>query len=111
MDLTNTVGLIQYINHNYRDENGNKDKGHLYVIPYFDAITMKNENKIILPWCIEGYATAAAGPVTFSFRFYKMDQNHEFIYNLNTKPETSTVLYGMGTDIIHEDEEKFPPLE
>jgi hypothetical protein len=84
MDLTNTVGLIQYINHNYRDENGNKDKGHLYIIPYFDAITMKNENKIILPWCIEGYATAAAGPVTFSFRFYKMDQNHEFIYNLNT---------------------------
>ena len=106
MDLTNTVCLIQYINHNAKTPEGEKDLGHVFVVPYYDAITYKNEDKILLPWCIEGAATVAAGPISFSFRFYKMDKDLKFIYNLNTLPADSKILYGMN--VISDESDEFP---
>jgi hypothetical protein len=52
---------------------------------------------MLFPWCIDGMATAAAGPVQYSIRFYKLDPSgKKFIYNLNTLTATSEVKYGMN---------------
>lgn len=53
------------------------------------------ESKILFPWRIQGPATAAAGEVKYSIRFYRLDEDQNLFYNLNTLPATSQVLYGM----------------
>lgn len=108
IDLTETVGLVQYINKNAKLPDGSPDLGHVFVIPFYDGITYKEENKILFPWCLEGPATAAAGPVSFSFRFYRLDNDKNFIYNLSTLPATSKILHGMN--VITEDNENFPVI-
>ena len=73
MDLTNTVCVVQYINKNATDEDGNPAGGFLYLVPFYDVAYFqeRGENKILIPWAIGGPATAAAGPVTFALRFFK----------------------------------------
>ena len=88
-DLSETCCVIQYINA--------KQEGRFYVVPYYDIVTFREENKMIIPWCIEGEATKAAGEVTYSIRFFKTDvTGKKLIYNLNTLSSTSTVLNGMN---------------
>lgn len=56
--------------------------------------------KILFPWVIGDEATAAAGNLQFSIRFYMIDEDGEtLIYNLNTKPSTSKILEGMQVEI------------
>lgn len=56
--------------------------------------------KILFPWVIGDEATAAAGNLQFSIRFYMIDEDGEtLIYNLNTKPATSKILQGMHVTI------------
>ena len=88
-DLSDTCCVIQYINA--------KQEGRFYVVPYYDIVTFALENKMIVPWCIEGEATKAAGDVTYSIRFFKTDATgKKLTYNLNTLSSTSTVLNGMN---------------
>ena len=91
MDLTNTVCVVQFINEKKEEE------GHLYVVPFYDITYFQNENKILFPWCIGEAATKYSGIVTFSIRFYKLNDNEEIIYNLNTLSAKSEVLHGLDT--------------
>lgn len=94
MDLSTTTCIVQYVNAN--------NESRIYVVPFYDTMTCSLEKKMLLPWCIDGSATAAAGPVQYSIRFYKVHSNKEsFAYSLNTKTATSEVLHGM--DITKED--------
>ena len=89
MDLSETCCVIQYINA--------KQEGRFYVVPYYDIVTFSTENKMIVPWCIEGEATKEAGNVIYSIRFFKTDSTgKKLTYNLNTLSSTSIVLNGMN---------------
>lgn len=90
MDLAEIPCVIQYIN---------ADGEPHYAVPsYIDAYTEKGQDKLLIPWVIDGAATQAAGDVQFSFRFYKMDTDKTFLYNLTTLPATAKVLHGMDPD-------------
>lgn len=98
MDLTKTVCVIQYINENAKNDLGEPAGGFAYLVPFYDVeyFRASGEDKILIPWCINGPATAAAGPVTFSIRFFLMaDDGLNYLYNLNTQPATSQILHGM----------------
>lgn len=108
MDLTKTVCVVQYVNENATDEDGNRLGGFLYLVPFYDIayFQKKGEDKILIPWAIGGPATAAAGPVTFALRFYLCNSaGTEIIYSLNTLPASSRVLESM--DVIVEDNQNF----
>ena len=115
IDLTSTVCIIQYINKNAKDVDGNPAGGFAYLAPFIDVQTYADENKILIPWFIGGPATAAAGPIEFAFKFYRLreelNQYNETIqtkfveYELNTLPASSKILYGM--DIVDDDEQNF----
>lgn len=95
MDLSSTVCLIQYVNDGVKKETGIEDLGHFYLVPFYDITTFKEEKKILFPWQIGGPATAAAGTVNFSFRFFILNAENQYLYSLNTLEATSKVLYGM----------------
>ena len=97
-DLSTVNCIFQY---NNADKNPKK-KGYIYAPPFIDVTTYADEGKIIIPWCIEGPATAYAGKVEFSIKFYKMSSDGSLIYNLNTQPAVSKVLQGM--DVFEETE-------
>ena len=95
MDLTNLACVIQYINGN--------NESHYYAVPFYDTTTCSGydeqgiwQDKLLIPWVIDGAATVKAGVIQFSIRFYKIDPgNHHFIYNLNTLPARGRILHGM----------------
>lgn len=104
VDLATTVGVIEYIN-----ANGDP---YIYAIPYYDVetfsrydkSTLEEENYILFPWVVDGAATAAAGPLTFALRFYKLTPGGDFIqYNLNTLPSTTTVQQGLNSNLNYEE--------
>ena len=52
--------------------------------------------------CIDGEATKASGNVTYSVRFYDIDESATYMrYNMSTLPSKSEVLHGISstTDI------------
>lgn len=83
--------VIQYENANPKKN----ERGFLYLPLYVDTLTFKDEGKIAFPWVIEGPATAYSGTVTFSIRFYRIDKDGVYDFNLNTLSSTSKVLHGM----------------
>ena len=109
MDLTTTVCIIQYVNENATLDDGTTPAGgYIYPVPFYDVsyIDPTNKDKILIPWCISGPATAAAGPITFSVKFFLLnEEGTEYIYNLNTIPAESKILHGM--DVIREYTENF----
>jgi hypothetical protein len=106
MDLTNTVCLIQYENANAVNEDGEPAGGFCYLVPFYDIEHFKETDEILFPWAIGGPATAAAGKITFSVRFYRVSADgEELVYNLNTKPAVSKILHGMN--VITKDNENF----
>lgn len=106
MDLTKTVCLVQYINKNAVTSEGLPSEGYIYAVPFYDVEYFKDENKILIPWCIEGMATQAAGPVEFAINFYLLnDEGSKYLYNLNTQIATSKVLHGMN--VITDENEYF----
>lgn len=85
MDLANTNIIIQYKNA--------KGESRIYAVPFVDVATCSLENKMLIPWCVDGNVTAKAGEVTFSIRFYKIDRDGEFVqYSLSTLAAKSQVL-------------------
>ena len=92
MDLAQTACVVQYVNAS--------NEGRLYTVPYYDIETYHKENKMIIPWCIEGEATKTAGDVTYAFRFFKIskdeNENSYLTFNLNTLTAKSKVLHGLN---------------
>lgn len=98
MDLSTCTIVIQYTNA--------KGESRLYSVPFVDVATCSLENKMLIPWCVDGNVTTQAGEVTFSIRFYKIDVNGAAIqYSLTTLSAKSQVLEAMN--VIEEDEEPF----
>ena len=103
MDLSQTVCIVQYITAD--------NKARIYVVPFYDITTYAHEDKMLIPWCIDGGATAVAGTVQYSIRFYKVDDvGQQFIYNLNTQPTSSKVLYGMEVQEMNSDYDLAPTV-
>lgn len=98
VDLATMNCIIQYNNANP----DKKKRGYVYAPPFIDIVTLKDENKIIIPWLIEGPATAYEGKVEFALKFYRMASNGVLLFNLNTLSTVSNVLKGM--DIFEETE-------
>lgn len=75
-------------------------KSGLYVVPFIDKTTQHHKDRIIVPWLIEGLATAEAGIITYSLKFYKVlkDNYSKFAYILNTQPAKSRILEGNNFD-------------
>lgn len=97
MDLSQTACVIQY-----KLEDGTLG---LYPVPFYD-ITSQNtfgSERIIFPWLLDGLATAKSGIIEYSIRFFRVSDGADkrFIYNLNTIPAKSKILYGM--DVQSED--------
>lgn len=86
MDLTTKTCVIQYINAN--------GDSFIYPVPWYDTETFGFEKKVLIPWCIQGAATEAAGIVKFAIRFYSIDINHKITYDLNTLVAQGRVLKG-----------------
>lgn len=91
LDLSSTVGIVQFINA--------EGKSGFYPIPFYDIDTLKSDNKIIIPWMIDGRATREAGDIKFAFCFYLLDGDKNYMFLLNTLPAKSKILYGMN---LHE---------
>jgi hypothetical protein len=110
MDLTNTICVVQFVNENAKDEEGKPAGGYIYPVPFYDVDTIdpENKNKILIPWCIAGPATAAAGPITFSIRFYLLDsEKKDYLYNLSTMPAQSKILHGMDITKINDNNDNY----
>ena len=116
MDLSLLPGVIQYITPD--------GTTHYYPIPFYDIITERDEeepanSKMLVPWCVQGTATQFVGDVTFSLRFFKVEQiqversdeideeaaavtpaevRYNYVYNLTTMPAVSPVLEGMEVE-------------
>lgn len=107
-DLAKSTCIIQYINA--------KNESYVYVVPVFDIETYANEGKILIPWVIQGHATAAAGPIKYAIRFYHINEierlngevEYEFDYIINTQVAQSRILKGMGETYL---DNALSPLE
>lgn len=115
MDLSNTVCVIQYTTPD--------NKTHLYVVPFYDIMTYRLENKMIIPWCVDGNVTKYAGTIHFSIRFFVAKQEvvevteyneegepttsteiqYKLVYNLTTLPAQTKVLEGMEVSELASD--------
>lgn len=101
-DLSTTTCIIQY-------ENA-AGEHFVYPVPFFDTYTLRQENKMIIPWNISGSVSAYAGEIKYSFRFFEFgrDENNqlttELVYNLNTLQATSKILHGLDINIEQDDQ-------
>lgn len=72
---------------------------HFYPVQYYDIFTLKSEAKMVIAWNINDIVTSQSGTITYAFKFFKVQgdliENAELIYNLNTAPAQSTILYGL----------------
>ena len=89
MDLTTKCCVIQYTN-----AAGNS---YLYPVPFYDTQLLSAENKVIIPWCIQGAATEKAGTIKFAVSFYSVNGNHQINYCLNTLVTSGEILNGQNT--------------
>ena len=107
MDLAQTTCVVQYVTPD--------NESYIYAVPFCDTVTFPD--KIIIPWCISGSATALSGTVKYIVRFYKIDEQSvigenneynpsgaEFSYSLSTKPASSKVMYGLPIEGILDEE-------
>lgn len=105
VDLYGTTCWIQY-------KNAEKEEYITASIPR--AIDDNNHNMLYIPWPITGPATRAAGPIEFSFQFFKLDETKKkVLFSLHTKTVKSKILYGLHInplDSINYDEVKYERL-
>lgn len=94
MDLASCAIIIQYRTQKFNTQTRKTEyKYGIYAVPFVDVATCSLENKMLIPWCVDGNVTAQAGEVTFSIRFYKIDENAERLqYSLTTLEAKSQVL-------------------
>ena len=76
-------------------------------MPYYDVDTLSvqdpstgiDEPYILFPWTIEQGATEVAGTITFTMRFYRLDDSGTILqYNMNLLPAQTTVLNGLDPE-------------
>lgn len=91
VDLTNTSCIIKYTNA--------EKNSFIYPVPFYDLENALSENKIIIPWCIQGQATKKAGTIRFSISFFKVNAEHKLSYALNTLVAESEILQGQNEEI------------
>ena len=89
-DLTTRGCVIEYIN-----AAGNT---YVYPVPFYDVKTFSAYNQVLIPWCIQGPATAKAGNVKFAIRFFSVNQNKKLTYSLRTMVAESQVLKGQNIE-------------
>ena len=108
MDLADTVCVISFVNDGVKKLTGTEDEGHVYLVPFVDIFTCKDEGKMLIPWQISNTVAAAPGNITFSFRFYKLDDTGKnFVYSLNTLEAKSKVLSTLDLKLPENDEGYF----
>lgn len=93
VDLSTMNCVVEFVS---ADKNGRNQKSGLFAVPFTDKETLSREDRIIVPWLIEGLATAQAGIITYSLKFFQISpyNNSEFSYVLNTQPAKSKILEG-----------------
>ena len=100
VDLTTKVCIIQY-------KNANGDE-YIYPVPYYDTETLSvNRDKVLIPWCIQGAATAYAGTISFSVRFFSLDANKHITYDLNTIVASGKILEGQNWELNNISDSQF----
>ena len=110
VDLATTVCIIEYVNAD--------GEAGLYWVPYYNVdinydINLSDNQKsedltpqMLIPWAVGGLATASAGTVTFTVRFYQLDAERKtFIFNMSMQPAYGEILHGI--DLAEEDLAKF----
>lgn len=83
--LNDKVCIIQYTN-------GGKE-------PYIYHVTNKtvtSEGKLLFSWTIDDKVTKIKGNVQFALRFYILNQDKSFLYNLNSEIATTYVKDGLN---------------
>lgn len=92
VDLSEMNCVVEFVN-------ADKKSG-LYVVPFIDKDTLYQKNRIIVPWLIEGLATAKAGVITYSLKFFQVQKDNysKFSYILNTQSAKSKILEGNNFD-------------
>lgn len=85
-DLSQKTCVIQYINA--------ADEKHLY--PIAEKYIDEEKGKLTFAWKLSGNVTKAAGIISFSVRFYEIE-NDAYLYNFNTK--TASFMISDGLDI------------
>ena len=89
IDLADTCCIIQFNTTNTKT--GEPFHG-LYPVEFYDLITLKDEEKIIIPWSIPRSVTQSAQEIEYNFRFFIVDtDNDKLNYNLNTLSTTETI--------------------
>lgn len=88
IDLTTKACVIQYVNAN--------GESFIYPVPYYDVETFAYENKVIIPWCIQGKATEKAGTVKFAVKWYSINENKKVTYTFNTLVAEGQILKGQN---------------
>lgn len=99
MDLAETACIIQYTL-------ANGTTG-IYAVPFYDITTQNDygNERILLPWLLDGKATSVSGTIEYAIRFFIIDDSgQKFLYNISTIPAKSKILYGM--DIIGDNKDK-----
>lgn len=106
-DLAESTCLIQYINA--------KGEGYVYVVPVYDLESYADEGKMLIPWVIQGNATAAPGTIQYAIRFYHLNkvetlegEKYEIDFIVNTQTASSKILRGMGETYLND---SLAPLE
>lgn len=97
VDLAQTICIIQYVNA--------AGQAKIYPVPFYDVQSYTKvldpetgliKHKMLIPWNIGAGATAAAGTIKYSLRFYRLNElGTAFEYNLNTLTTYSKILHGM----------------
>lgn len=88
VDLSEMNCIVEFVNADR--------KSGIYVVPFIDKETLYLKDRIIVPWLIEGLATAKKGTISYSLKFFQVceDNYSKFSYILNTQAAKSKILEG-----------------
>ena len=85
VDLSQHACVVQFIN-----KSGTTINEGTYPVTSMDIDSV--DGKIVFGWEIRNDATQLTGDITFSVRFYSIDNNGNFTYNFNTLTANSYIL-------------------
>lgn len=104
VDLARTNAIIQF---ETIDKNTGKTYKGSYFIPIYDVITLKDEEKMILPWQVKNSVTQSATSIKYNFRFYMLaEKTNKIEYSLNTQITTSKILNTLDRTTLKKPEEE-----
>lgn len=91
IDLYGSSCWIQFVNANGEEL--------FCAAPVVVALEKFGSEKILIPWPISSAVSKKAGPIKFSFQFFKLSEDKlRFLYLINTKPASSKVVSGLLFD-------------